>query len=75
MYNTAEMPLDELTRRALIAYLRSDEASEAPSDTKVRKLRGKQYVVLRRSGKLLACYRVRNDGKLKRLVRLPDGIE
>jgi hypothetical protein len=74
MYNAESMPLDPLIRRALIAYLRSD-AEVQPTDTRVRTLKGKRYVVLRRSGKLLACYRVRNDGQLKRLVRLPGGID
>lgn len=67
------MSLDELTRRALSAYYETG-GDDLPSSAAVQKLSGKRYVVLIRAGKLLACYRVRNDGKLKRLVRLPDGL-
>lgn len=73
MYNIADMTLDELTRRALSAYFDSG-GDELPSVTKLHRIKGKHYVTLRRAGKLLACYRVRNDGKLKRLIRLPDGL-
>lgn len=73
MYNTADMPLEELQRRALSAYFETG-GNEMPGEPRVQKLGGKRYVTLWRRGKLLACYRVRNDGKLKRLVRLPDGI-
>lgn len=73
MYNHDEMPLDEIVRRALAAYYASG-GDELPSVTNVQKVKGKRYAVLRRSGKILACYRVRNDGKLKRLIRLPEGL-
>lgn len=73
MYNTDNMPLEELQRRALSAYFETG-GDEMPNEPKVQKVRGKRYVTLWRGRKLLACYRVRNDGKLKRLVRLPDGL-
>lgn len=73
MYNIDDMALDELTRRALAAYFESG-GGELPSVTDVVKVGGKRYVTLKRSGRLLAAYRVRNDGKLKRLVRLPEGL-
>lgn len=72
MYNT-DVSLDELQRRALTAYFETG-GDEMPSEPKVHRIAGKQYVSLWRKGKILACYRVRNDGKLKRLVRLPDGL-
>lgn len=73
VYNLDDMPIEEIARRALAAYFESD-GDELPTSTNVQKLAGKRYVTLKRAGRLLACYRVRNDGKLKRLVRLPEGL-
>lgn len=73
MYNIDDMALDELTRRALSAYFESG-GGELPSATEVVRISGKRYVTLKRSGRLLAAYRVRNDGKLKRLIRIPEGL-
>lgn len=73
MYNTEEMSLDDVRRRALSAYYTSG-GDQIPSTVATLGLRGKRYVVLRRAGRVLACYRVRNDGKLKRLIRIPTGI-
>jgi hypothetical protein len=72
VYNEG-VPLEELQRRALSAYFESG-GDEMPGEPRVQKVRGKRYVSLWRRGKLLACYRVRNDGKLKRLVRVPEGL-
>ena len=72
MYNDSDMGNEEFTRRALSAYFRT--ADVHPSSTVVQRVGGLRYVVLRRGGKLLACYRIRNDGKLKRLVRIPPSI-
>jgi len=73
MYNVDPMALDEVSRRALVAYVKTD-GDPLPSSVESTKIDGLKYVVLKRAGKLLACYRVRNDGKLKRLVRLPKKI-
>lgn len=73
MYNADEMPLEELQRRALSAYFETG-GDEMPSEPRIHRIGGKRYVTLWRRSKLLACYRVRNDGKLKRLVRLPEGL-
>lgn len=62
-----------IIRRALAAYGWSD-GEPLPTSAKLETHNDLRYVVLRKAGVLLACYRVRNDGKLKRLVRLPDGI-
>ena len=62
-----------IIRRALAAYGWSD-GEPLPTSARLEEIDGLEYVVLRRGSDLLACYRVRNDGKLKRLVRLPDGI-
>lgn len=73
MYNHEEMPVEEIARRALAAYYETG-GDELPSAAKVQRLGGKKYVTIRRAGRVLACYRVRNDGKLKRLVRTPEGL-
>ena len=62
-----------ITRRALSAYGWSD-GEPLPTSVKTEAVGRMQYVVLRRAKIILAVYRVRNDGKLKRLVRLPDGV-
>jgi len=72
MYN-GDVPLEDLQRRALTAYFETG-GDEMPGEPRVHRIKGKRYVSLWRKGKLLACYRVRNDGKLKRLVRMPEGL-
>ena len=59
--------------RALSAYYATG-GDELPTSAKVQELRGLNYAVLRRGSKVVACYRVRNDGKLKRMIRIPPGI-
>lgn len=74
-----ELPFDEtdLKNRALAAYWRSGrpgETIQAPSANGVAvvEARGLFYVTLTSAeGVLLMCYRVRNDGKLKRMLRVP----
>jgi len=63
-----------LTRRALAAYFRS-RGSGQPMSFEVERHSKLNYVILRSRKALLACYRIRNDGVLKRLKRLPSGIE
>lgn len=72
MYNLDDM-LDEAAKRALAAYYASD-GDDLPTSAKVQQLNGLNYAVLRRGSKVLACYRVRNDGKLKRMIRIPQGL-
>lgn len=62
-----------ILRRALAAYGWSN-GEPLPTSARIETHEGLRYVVLRRNGSVLACYRVRNDGKLKRLVRLPVGL-
>ena len=64
---------DRLVKRAIAAYVRTSEAAspEMPSDSGVADLDGKIYVVLENASRILAVYRVRNDGMLKRLRRWP----
>jgi len=65
---------DDLTRRAYAAWFRSG-AIDPPSDTSgLVEHDGHRYVVLRNVRGVLAVYRVRNDGVLKRLRRWPDAL-
>jgi len=71
----ASIDNDLCTRRALGAYLHSDGASAhallamSGADTDAK---GRRYVVLRDGGiDICAVYRVRDDGRLKRLKRWP----
>ena len=70
MYNIDDMTIDSAAKRALSAYYATG-GDELPTSAKVQELRGLNYAVLRRGSKVLAAYRVRNDGALKRLVRIP----
>jgi hypothetical protein len=62
---------DRLVKRAIAAYVRTSEAAspEMPSDSGVADLDGKIYVVLENASRILANYRVCNDGMLKQLRR------
>lgn len=73
MYNLNDMSLDEPSRRALSAYYATG-GEELPTSAKTQRIGELEYAVLRRGAKVLACYRVRNDGKLKRMIRLPRGL-
>jgi hypothetical protein len=65
---------DDLTRRAMSAYFRTDQTVAPPipsSNSGVVELNGKHYVVLLNVNGVLAVYRVRPQGILKRLKRWP----
>ena len=69
-----------LVRRAMVAwYSVGSTEHPTPKRSAVEDIDGLTYVCLRTgSGGLLACYRVRLVGgktMLKRLKRLPDGVE
>jgi hypothetical protein len=66
---------DDILRRALAAHFRyggTDQPSALSSA--VEKHGGKWYAVLRGRRGVIGVYRVRNDGKLKKLIRLPTGL-
>ncbi len=73
MYNIDQMSLSEASKRALAAYYASG-GEMLPTSVRMQALKGLNYAVLRRGSAVLACYRVRNDGKLKRMIRLPAGL-
>ena len=66
---------DQLTSRAMSAYFRTG-GSDQPNITLSgkRQHEGRTYVVLNNVSGLLAAYRLRNDGVLKRLKRVPAGL-
>lgn len=70
---------NDYTRRAFAAYFRSDAnvTSLQPSSASgVQKAPdGKEYVVLRNTNGILAVYRIKTDGILKRLKRYPADLE
>ena len=68
------MPIEQAARRALSAYYASG-GDALPTSVALEVVRGLRYAVLRRGSNVLACYRVRNDGKLKRIIRVPAGLE
>ena len=61
----------DLTGRAFVAYVRSDQP-QWPSGEVTHD--GRRYVVLRSGGRVLAVYRVLPRGALKRLKRWPSGV-
>ena len=66
---------EALFRRACAAWFRTGGTDQPGADaSRVENHGGKSYVVLRNVRGILAVYRVRNDGKLKRLVRLPETL-
>lgn len=72
--------MDDLLKRAYSAYFRHAEDRGQimqPSEgcSGIETCRGMDYVVLRNNYEVLAVYRVRNDGQLKRLKRWPKAFE
>jgi hypothetical protein len=67
---------DELYRRAVSAMFRTDDIPQQPAEacSGVEYHRGLNYMVLRNTHGVVACYRVRRDGVLKRLTTYPDAI-
>jgi hypothetical protein len=66
--------VDDLTVRAFGAYFRSGSRDQPAGDSGVIDLDGRRYVVLRNADRVLAVYRVRTSGVLKRLRRWPAGV-
>jgi hypothetical protein len=68
--------MDDLTSRAFAAYFRSESGivDQPANDSGPAEWAGKQYVVLRNVNGVLAVYRVRNSGALKRLRRWPSAL-
>ncbi len=67
--------MDEMVRRAMAAYFRSGWIDQPANTSSVRTHNKKEYVVLENVRGVLAVYRIKNDGFLKRLKRWPAEIE
>ena len=71
------MDVRDLSRRAMAAYFRgaAEEGQVVqPSPPDVVEHEGLSYVVLSNTGGVLAVYRVRTDGVLKRMKRWPAAL-
>jgi hypothetical protein len=67
---------DDLRSRAYAAYFRSGAVTiPAAAGSGVEEWQDKLYVVLRNVDGVLAVYRVRTSGALKRLRRWPKAVE
>jgi hypothetical protein len=70
---------EELLTRAMHAFFVASRKNglvfDQPSNSSdVQQFAGKRYVILQNVNGVLAIYRVRNDGMLKRLKRWPDNL-
>ena len=65
---------DYLTR-AFAAYFRSGEREQPSNSSSLVEHMGLRYVVLENENGVLAVYRIRNDGILRRMKRWPKEIE
>ncbi len=64
----------DVTRRAFAAYFQSGGIDKPANSSGVVEYNGKAYVVLENVNGILAVYRIRNDGMLKRLRRWPTDL-
>lgn len=62
-------------RRAMAAYFRAGGSAQPSSSSSEWELNGRHYVVLENVNGVLAVYRVKNDGFLRRLRRWPKELE
>ena len=66
--------MEDLVGRAITAWFRSG-ADDQPSNTSwVETYGGRNYVVLENVSGVLAVYRVRPDGRLRRMLRAPAAL-
>jgi hypothetical protein len=65
---------DRLVSRAFAAYFRAGGIDQPANYSGVVIHDGKRYVILVNANTILAVYRVRNDGMLKRLRRWPAAL-
>lgn len=67
--------MDEMVKRATAAWFRSGGDDQPANTSDVREYGGKKYVVLKNTNGILAVYRIKNDGILKRMKRWPKELE
>lgn len=66
---------DPLVRRAFAAWFRGGGSDQPANDSREVEHAGHRYVVLRNVNGIMAVYRVRNDGMLRRMRRWPKEVE
>jgi hypothetical protein len=66
---------NEVQRRAFAAWFRGGGRDRPADNSGVEQSHGKYYVALRNVNGIMAVYRIRNDGVLKRLKRWPQEVE
>jgi len=69
------MSMTDIENRALAAYYRTGYQPKQHSYTATVEHNGLTYVTIYNTYELLAVYRVRNDGVLKRLKRWPSALD
>lgn len=74
-YYTDNEEDEKLVLRAISAYFRFGGIDQPSNDSGLQTVAKKDYVVLRNINGILAVYRMRNDGKLKRLKRWSSELE
>ena len=65
----------ELEQHGIPADMDETIVGSPSNDSSVHELDDKYYVILRNATGILAVYRVRNDGMLKRLKRWPEDLD
>jgi len=66
---------EDIIRRAFAAWFRSGGTDQPASESSlVEDVGDKHYATLRNYNGVLACYRITNQGQLKRLKRWPKEI-
>ena len=74
-----EIDHDDLIRRAMAAWFKVGKGyplhdQPSPARSTVETTEGHTYVVLRNVNGVTVVYRVKNNGALKRLVRVPTAL-
>jgi hypothetical protein len=62
-------------QRAFAAWFRSGGMDQPANTSEVRTYKRKHYVVLENVRGVMAVYRIKNDGMLRRMRRWPPAIE
>jgi len=73
--NLTYTPKGDPVLRAFAAYFRAGNIDQPANTSGIVEHDGKQYVVLENVNGILAVYRIRPDGQLKRLRRWPSALE
>jgi len=73
--STMETDDEDYVRRAFAAWFRTGGMDQPGNNSAVKEYNGKDYVMLKNVNGIMAVYRIRNDGILRRLKRWPQALE